>query len=286
MDKMMMFFCNSEEMSNFTVIVSEARSLLAILEAFLKLNITPNIIQDGNQVNLLEVTSLKLKFVLNGNYLKGSIFNLATQFGLVFKKSFFPYSWNKETFYSYVGTKPSVDDFYFFSDTPEEKKEKQNFHSTIEEPWCFKDALISNVRNECQTFTKSCLAFLTQCFELQDLIRSQVSNKTGEIHPYGWRISSISGYTFAVFAYFFMNDFEMYSVMHPFSGNVTQTSQGEYEWTSWLDSNNSELEIITAFNSFDGQKGFGKHYVDGYSAKNKTVYQFKGCEVKFSHKTK
>jgi len=68
--------------------------------------------------------------------------------------------------------------------------------------------------------------------------------------------------------------------MHPFSGNVTQTSQGEYEWTSWLNWKNYELNLETAFNSFDGQKRFGKHAVDGYDAKTKTVYQFKGCEVK------
>lgn len=279
-EKMMLFFCQDDRMANVTVVVSEARILLTILEAFLKLNVTPNVIQDGNQINLLEVASLKLKFVLNGNYLKGSIFSLATQFGLTYEKTFFPFSWNNNKSYTYKGVKPSVNDFYLFGDTPEEKEQKADFYKKIEEPWCFKEALISNVRNECQTFTLSCLAFLTMCFELQDLIRSQDPEKKGEIHPYGWRISSISGFTFAVYAYFFMNDLEMFSVMHPFSGNVTQTSQGEYEWTSWLNYLNSDLNIVTAFNSSDGQVGFGKHFVDGYSAQNKTVYQFKGCEVK------
>jgi hypothetical protein len=78
-----------------------------------------------------------------------------------------------------------------------------------------------------------------------------------------------------------MNDFDMYTVMNPFAGNVTKTSQGEYEWTSWLNWKNYEVNIETAFNSFDGQKRFGKHAVDGYCSKTKTVYQFKGCEVLF-----
>ena len=280
MDKTMMFFCKLDVFSNYVVIVSESRGLLALLEAFLRLNLVPNIIQDGNQVNLIEVPSLKLKFLYNGNYLKGPISYLAKQYGVPFENNFFPNSWNNPTNYNYVGKVPPKEDFYLFSDSKEEKLKKDEFHSKIEEPWSMQNALIYNERWLCQKFTLCCLSFVTQCFELQDLLRKKKPEKVGDIHPYGWKISSISGFTFAVFSYFFMNDFDMYSVMHPFSGNVTQTSQGEYEWTSWLNWKNYELNLETAFNSFDGQKRFGKHAVDGYDAKTKTVYQFKGCEVK------
>jgi hypothetical protein len=144
-----------------------------------------------------------------------------------------------------------------------------------------KENLISTLRLECLTFLKSSLLFVTQCFEMQDLIKILFPAKTGEIHPFGWRISSISGFTFAVFSYYFMNDYEMFSVMHPFIGKNTKTSLGEYEWTSYMDYTNSGEDITSTFNSFDGQKGFGKHFVDGYSAKTKTVYQYKGCEFHF-----
>ena len=279
-NKLMMFICESDAFSNYVVVVSEARGLLALLEAFLKLNLIPNIIQDGNQVNLIEVPSLKLKFLYNGNYLKGSISHLAQQYGVPFENNFFPNSWNTPSFYNYVGKVPPKEDFYLFSDSKEDILKKDEFHSKLTEPWSMQDALIRNERLHCQKFTLCCLSFVTQCFELQNLLRKKKPDKIGEIHPYGWKISSISGFTFAIFSYFFMNDFDMYSVMNPFAGNVTQTSQGEYEWTSWLNWKNYDLNIETAFNSFNGQKRFGKHAVDGYSSKTKTVYQYKGCEVK------
>jgi hypothetical protein len=278
-DKLMLFFCESDSFSNYAVIVSEARGLLTLLEAFLKLNLVPNIIQDGNQINLIEIPSLKLKFLYNGNYLKGSISHLAEQYGVPYEVNFFPKSWNNSCYYNYVGKIPPRDDFYLFSDSKEEKLKKDEFYSQISEPWSMQDALILNERLECQTFTLCCLSFVTQCFELQNLLQKKAPQKTGEIHPYGWKISSLSGFTFAVFSYFYMNDYDMYSVMNPFAGNVTQTSQGEYEWTSWLNWKSYGLNLETAFNSFDGQKRFGKHAVDGYCSRTKTVYQYKGCEV-------
>ena len=231
MDKFMMFLCHSDTFSNYVIIVNEARGLMALLESILKLNLIPNIIQDGNQVNLIEIPSLKLKFLYNGNYLKGTVSELAQQYGVPFETYYFPNSWNRPCNYNYKGRVPSVEDYYLFSDSTEEKLQKDEFYKTIEEPWCMQDALIKNTRLQCQTFTLCCLSFVTQCFELQELLQKKKPEKKGEIHPYGWRITSLSGFTFAVFSYFFMNDFEMYSVMNPFSGNVTHTSQGEYEWT-------------------------------------------------------
>jgi len=280
-DKLMLFLCNSDSFSNYTIVVSESQSLLAILESFLKINLVPNVIQDGNQINFIELSCLKLKFVYNGNYLLGSISQMAKQFGVPTETYFFPNSWNQPNNYNYIGKAPPREDFYLFSDSNEEKCKKNEFYSTIEEPWCMYDSLIKSERLKCQTFSLCCLSFLTQCFELQDLLKKKYQKNVAKYTPYGWRISSLSGFTFAVFSYFFMNDFDMYTVMNPFAGNVTKTSQGEYEWTSWLNWKNYEVNIETAFNSFDGQKRFGKHAVDGYCSKTKTVYQFKGCEVLF-----
>ena len=231
MDKFMVFLCNSNDFSNYVVIVNEAKGLLALLEAILKLNLIPNIIQDGNQVNLIEIPSLKVKFLYNGNYLKGTVADLAQQYGVPHDIYYFPNSWNKSCNYNYQGKVPPVHDYYLFSDSNEEKLQKDNFYKTIIEPWSMQDALLKNTRLQCQTFTLCCLSFVTQCFEFQELVQKKKPQKIGEIHPYGWKISSLSGFTFAVYSFFFMNDFEMYTVMNPFSGNVTHTSQGEYEWT-------------------------------------------------------
>jgi len=46
---------------------------------------------------------------------------------------------------------------------------------------------------------------------------------------------------------------------------------------SWLNWKHYDDEIRGAFNSFEGQACFGKYHVDGYSAKTKTIFQFRGC---------
>jgi hypothetical protein len=279
----MMFFCEGDTMSNYTVVVSDSRVLLVILKSFVKLNLIPNVFQDGNKINFLEIPSLKIRFVHIGCYTKGSIFDLATQFGISFERKYFPNSWNKTQFYNYVGTPPPLVDFYQFSDSNAERIEKSKFWLTLNLEWSFKENLLLTLQYETKIFVMCCLSFLTQCFELQDLIANELQLKTEEIHfihPFGWKISSISGFTSAVFSYFFMNNYEMYSVMQPFTGNSVQISRGEYEWTNWLNWKHFGLNVLSAFNNGEGQKAFGKHFVDGYSAETKTVFQYRGCEVK------
>ena len=283
-DKFMNFICSENRMSNFTVVVSDPRTLLLILKLFVKLNITPNVFQDGQKVNFLEVSSLKIRFVHMNCYMKGSIFDLAKYFYLPFELKYFPNSWNKETFYNYVGNKPNLEDFFLFTDTVEDKYNKKLFWDQLTVPYNFNVNLIETIQNESQLFFLCCIMFLKQAFELQDLIRNFVENKTQKleyIHPFGWKISSISGFTFAVYSYFFMNDFNMYSVMQPFVGNSVLSSRGEFEWTSWLNWKNFDLNILNAFNNPEGQKMFGKHFVDGYSPTSKTVYQYRGCQFHF-----
>lgn len=283
-DKLMIFFCNSNQMSNYTVVVSDSRTLLLILKLFVNVNIIPNIFQDGQKVNFLEVPSLKIRFVHMSSYIKGSIFDLAAQFNIPFQRTYFPNSWNKNDFYNYVGNIPSLQDFYQFSDTLEDKHYKKLFWNQLISPYSFNEHLINTTRYESYIFFLCCMSFLRQAFEFQSLIKNYVvdkPSKTEFIHPFGWKICSISGFTFAVFSYFFMNDDIMYSVMQPFVGNSVLSSRGEFEWTTWLNWKNLGLNILNAFNNSEGQKCFGKHFVDGYSPVSKTVYQYRGCEFHF-----
>jgi len=283
-DKFMLFLCQLNFMSNFTVVVSDSRILLLILKSFVALNIIPNVFQDGNKVNFLEIPSLKIRFVHINCYLKGSIYTLASQFNIEFKKIFYPKKWNKPEFYNYVGNSPDLNDFYDFSDTKEDQEDKKTYHSNLTNPYNFNTNLINTTRYESKLFFTCCLCFLKQCFELQDLVHNFAQNKNDKlevIHPFGWKISSLSGFTYAVFAYFFMNDEQMFSVMQPFTGSTVQSSRGEFEWTSWLNWKNCGLNILNAFNNPEGQKSFGKHFVDGYSFNSKTVYQYRGCEFHF-----
>lgn len=283
-DKLILFFCETQKMSNFTVVVSDARILLVILKSFVKLNIIPTVFQEGNQISFLEIPSLKIRFVTMNSYISGSLYDLANQYNINFTRSYFPTAWNTPPFYNYVGNIPKLKDFLNFADTDQEIAFKKDFWFQLKPPYNFNINLIETTRSQSHIFAQCCLAFLRQGFELQDLIRNYVTNKTEKleyIHPFGWKISSLSGFTFAVFAYFFMNDESMFSVMQPFTGQSVNTSRGEFEWTTWLNWKNFGLNILNAYNNPEGQKSFGKHFVDGYSPISKTVYQFRGCEFHF-----
>lgn len=283
-NKLMIFLCSSNVMSNFTVVVSDSRTLLLILKSFVELDVIPNVFQDGNKINFLEISTLKLRFVHMSCYIKGSIFDLAVQYNIPFERVYYPNIWNRNEFYNYVGNPPKLIDFLQFSDTNDEREHKKIFCSKLQAPYNFNDNLINTTRYESKLFFFCCVSFVQQCFELQDLIFKTAKNqheKLNFIHPFGWKISSISGFTYAVFAYFFMNDEIMHTVMHPFTGSSVQVSRGEIEWTNWLNWKHFGLNILNAFNNPDGQKCFGKHFVDGYSPITKTVYQYRGCEFHF-----
>jgi len=243
--------------------------------------VTPEIIQQGSKINYLEVPQLKITFLNAANFIKGSVFDLATQFGLNFEPTFFPVSWNQPEYYNYVGPKPNLCDFFCYSDSTSDKDIKKTFYSRVPELFNVKDQLLANVRNESLLFAKSCLVYLKNAFKIQNEWAIISGKETEAIHSFGWNIISLSGFAFAVYRFYFMNDYDIYSVMKPYSTGVL-SSRGEYEWTSYLDYTKKDNDVIlNEFNNFSGQPYFGKYHVDAYSPITKTVYQFFGCRYHY-----
>ena len=285
LDKFMLYLC-ALTFTNYTFIVSDNNDMLTILQAFLKLGLVPEIIQNGNVINYLEIPTLQIRFLIIGCYLKGSIYQMATQYNITHKKIYFPNSWNCVDKYNYDGLIPKLNDFFCYSDTKEERQFKISFYVSLTGSWNMSNSLIHSLQNDTFIFVESALSFVRQCFELQTLISQVTKQNNGEIHPFGWRISSLSSFTYSVYSLFYLNKLEMYSVMNPYTGGKSQTSQGEYEWLTWLNWKNYGWNIKTAFNSFEGQVTLGKRAVDGYSENQKTVYQFQGCEFHYHDPSK
>lgn len=249
---------------------------MAVLEGLLRLQVTPEIIQQGSKINYLEVPQLKITFLNAENFVKGSVFELAAQFGLSFNHTFFPISWNQPELYKYEGKKPNLADFFWYSDSAADKAIKKTFHGTLPELFIAKDQLLATVRNESLLFAKACLLYLKNAFSLQNDLAKISGKETEAIHSFGWNIFSLSGFAYSVYRFYFMNDCDIYSVMKPYSSGIT-SSRGEYEWTTYENEKLYGDMILNEFNNFSGQTSFGKYHVDGYSPITKTVYQYYGC---------
>jgi len=162
---------------------------------------------------------------------------MATQYQIQFMPGFFPDSWNKNENYNYNGKKPELCDFLCFSDTPAEIIKKKSWYEAKESPWIMKEELTETLENETLAFTKSMLCFLKQSFELQDKLGTMLSKIPSAIHPFGWNISSLSNFTYAVYCFYYMNKYEVFSVMNPYSNSASQTSAGEYEYIRYISLN-------------------------------------------------
>ena len=277
LDQFFLFLCAKENaLSNYTFIVESNNIMLTILRYFLKLQVTPFIIQQESIINFLEVSGLRVKFLLRSAYLKGHAFEVGLQYGVKFKKMYFPDALNYSKHYNYVGKKPDFQSFQLFTDSTEELKDKQLFYEQLPDEWNFNQQIMSCFQNETLISIKATLRFLQEAFKLQTTLAAVTGKPANAIHPFNDWIMSLSGFSFSLFHFYYYNDLDAFTVINPevLSGR-TQTSRPEFEYISWLNFYHGNF-VQGAFNCSEGQKYFGKYSVDGYDAITKTVYQFRG----------
>ena len=278
LDNFFKYLFNRENcLSNYTFIVETNMSMFAILRYILSLQVTPQVIQTESTINLIEVSSLRLRFLLRTAYLKGTSFEIGQQYSVDFKKTFFPASWNNCKNYNYVGRKPSFCDYQLFNDSIEDVKEQQLFYAELSnDNWNFNEQIMTHFQNETLVAVTAVLKFLQEAFRLQTILSEVTGKDPSAIHPFNGRVTSLSGFSYAVFHFYYLNDVESYTVSNPdVAAGRTQTSRPEFEYIAWLNFKTGNF-IRGTFSSPTGQKFFGKHSVDGYDEKNKIVYQFRG----------
>jgi hypothetical protein len=274
-NKLMLALCE-KSLLNYTFVVENNQICLMILKEFLKLQVIPNVIQRGPQIVVIEIIGLHIKFLSRHSYLSGSLFEIGRQYNIKFDKQFFPDSWNQPKYFNYKGERPPFEDYLTFKDSKEDISDKKTFYHKLPMHWCFKTQIVDVFVHETNIFIDACLKFLTEAFKLQKTLCLLTEKEKNAIHPFGSKIVSLSGFSYTVFRFYYMNNYEMYSVMSPFVNGRTQTSRGEYEYISYLNFTEYPKFIQGAFNCAEGQKNFGKFSVDGYCAETKTVYQYKG----------
>jgi len=147
--------------------------------------------------------------------------------------------------------------------------------------WCFKEQLLQSIKKEAIITLKTCTEFIKASFRFQENIK-KLLNVTDKkfIHPFDKNIISISGYTFKVYNYFFLNIYNIFGVNYEYSGNFVNTSRGELEFAIYKTVSEPEMNWIHYYNNAMGQKTFKNHKVDLWSPSG-TVFQFYGCEFHY-----
>ena len=277
LDQFILFLCSPESgLSNYTFIVESNNCMFSLLRYFLKLQVVPFIIQQESTINYLEVTGLRIKFILRNSYLKGSAFEVGTQYDIKYERKYFPDVLNHTKYYNFIGKKPDFQNYQLFTDTLEETEEKKNFYETLPSEWNFNEQIMSCFQNETLVSVKATLKFLQQAFNIQKVLATVTGKPPNAVHPFNGPIMSLSGFSYALFHFYYYNDLDVFTVMNPdVQSGRTQTSRPEFEYISWLNFHHGGF-IQGAFNCPEGQKYFGKYSVDGYNAVTKTVYQFRG----------
>ena len=260
-------------------------NLPSILEAFLSLGVTPNIIQKNLSLHSLEIDFLKSRFLNGSSFLSGTVEEICLQFNVAFEPSYFPENFNCQENYNYSGTYPDVQQYFLFTDSKLEREKKIAFYEKNQlhlNYFDFKNSLLKHLKNQCQAFTISCLKFLKKSidFQVQLQIHLNISIKT-IIHPFGPKCSSISSLSFNQFALYYLQDVDLFATKFDYTGGCTRVSSVEYEFACYFDFLNPELKYEHAFNCANGQRTFGHLKADLYSPVTKTVYNFHGCAYHF-----
>jgi len=282
-------FLIKEKLTNYTFLIQTNQEMLYMLELALEHSLHPTVVQSGRLLKKIYLSCLDITFLLFENYCKGSLNDLQSQFELRRDVAYFPMIYNSKSYHGKIIDRPNFKQFLSFTDTADDRQKKLAFYSTLPAQFDVNYYLMFTVTENLKTFLLSVIKFVQLCFELQDLI----GHITGETtpypcHPFASNILSMSGFAMAIFKFYYLNNYAVYSVLRPYTGFFSRVSSKEYEYLSFMSYTRPAEDIVHAFNSTRGQMRFDNVIVDGFGKNSQTVYQFHGCmvsKIKFLTKT-
>jgi hypothetical protein len=184
--------------------------------------------------------------------------------------------------YSYCGEIPKEEDFINFHDTKEQVELKHQFYNNqILKPsnWVFKEELVRATTNEAKLITLACLNFIKMSLDFQNLLKNQQKIFDKDfIHPFEKKLCSLSGYTFSVCNYYFLNNHDFFAVNFEYTGKSTNCSRPELELALFKEFTEPDNCWRHNFNHAEGQQCFKNYKVDLYSPVLKKVLQMHGCD--------
>ena len=259
--------------------------LSLIYEGFCTLGATPKLLNKSRKLFSVTLENHQLRFIDACNFFSGQLHDVALQFEVDFDKKFFPDSLNRTSNYQVNGSFPALSNFINISDSLSVQKDKQTFWDKNHlQNWCFETEIVNHSKHCTELLAKSCLTFLKQTFHLQERIKKiEKIDSRLVLHPFAKGICSKSSFTFNIHKVYYLNKYDLETVMFEQTSNMKNVSRGEYEFSSFKSLTEPENGWIHALNSSSGQKKFGNYHVDLYSEKLNTIIQFDGC-LHHSHK--
>ena len=253
--------------------------LSLIFEGFSSLGATPKLLNKSRKLFSVTLENHQLRFIDACNYFSGQLHDVALQFEIDFEKKFFPDALNRTSQYHINGSFPELSDFIDISDNLSVQKEKMIFWDKNHlQNWCFETEILNHSKHRTELLAKSCLTFLKQTFSLQERIKKiEKIDSPLILHPFAKGVSSKSSFTFNIHKVFYLNKYDLETVMFERTSNMKNISLGEYQFASFKALTEPENGWIHGLNSTSGQKKFGNYHVDLYSEKLNTVYQYQGC---------
>jgi hypothetical protein len=261
---------------------SNSQNYNTILSAFIENGFCPKVIQNGRKISFMEVENFNLRFLTSNSYLEGTEFELAKLYNFELGQYFFPEKLQYPQYFDYNGKVPSIHNFYSFNDTIEVKSQKENFVKTLEKCnyiWNFEKELLRFCDEKLWYLAMSCIKFLEESFNFQILIKKENKIETNELlHPFGYQICSMPGFTFKLYKILYLNLEDIYIVKNEYGFNNKKVSKLEYEWASFMEYKYPENEFQSAFNNPSGQQYFKEAIPDLYSPITKEAHFFHGCK--------
>ena len=235
--------------------------------------ITPTVIRNGSTIILIEVQQIGLRFLSSNNYLKGNVYEMATQFDIVFSTNYFPKLFIKKTSINYVGYIPPREYFITEFDTDCEKYEKDKFITHFgSNNWHFIKEFIAFSQQKLFLLTMSYLKFLNEFFCFQKLM-----NATEYFNPFNAKTVTIGGAFFKLYKLLYLSKYPLYTVMNEYGIKGKKVSRIEHQYLSYLEHKEYKNEpLLTAFNNPSGQKYFPEAIPDAFAPNKKKAIFFHG----------
>ena len=280
-EQLLNFFIENDSTNSVYLCMSN-QELLTLLDIFLTYNWQPNIVQSGRKIIKLEIPFVGVKFLNFEFYSSGDMISLIEQFGLQRSVRYFPNNYNNEETLKQNIKKPPFEAFLNFNDSALVRADKKRFYDNLPASYDVNNQFFLAITENTKTFLFIVIAFVKYCFQLQTTFSLLTNNNTKiAIHPFGGHILSLSSFAMSTLKFYFLNKYDIRSVIKSYSGMSVPVSAGEHQFVTYLcnDPNYKDEEIIHAFNSKTGQMRFGNTTVDAYGLKSRIVYHYHGCEV-------
>lgn len=249
---------------------------MKLLRIFGDYGICPHVLKNGSHILLIEISSLRLRFLASNNYIPGNIYTMSEQFNVLYTKHFFPVQFftDKQKFVEFFHYKGKIVSFHsFFSEFDDVKtlSEKQMFHTSFcNLDWDFQKELITFSHQKLFILISCFVSFLKEFFLLQ-----KPSQRL--LNPFNAPLTTLSSSIYKLYKISSGNNYNLHTVLNEYGVKRWNVSRLEHQYVSFLEHSNQSDLFLTAFNNPEGQKYFKEAVPDAYCPTKKSAFFICGC---------